>query len=1370
MSDGSTQRKLKRRGYLLLATAILVLPAVGAWYGINTLTANQLDLMQMIEIGDVDGVRYHLHWRRERLDWAIWPGRSPLYRATELGRAKIVEALLQAGVNPDSVDAERETALRLAVREERAAIVETLLRHGCRTDIFGQSEFAPLHYAVFEESLDIIRLLLKYGADPTARSRDPMRLTSLELAAADGKYDGAKVLLENGVPIDHPDTRGRTALYWAAWEGQSGIADLLLEHGAGVNHRDHEGNTPLHFAGDADVVDVLMKHGADVKARSRSGNTALHQQCKFKRDPETVAALISAGIEVNARNDDGRSALMIAVDWELDDDPSAGWDPRSHGPKDRRREKRCSVRIARVLLRAGADPNVTDRFGRTPLFHVLRDGDRETAECFMAHGAPLRGLAWPSALAFAGDQPALEQPDRHFDETYEQRYRPDDLTWAPSFWAIFADHPAAFDAAPGGHGEDEHWRSGISLAAEWGSTSCLRNWRLHKKTLNPKHRQRVPLIEAARYGELEAAEILIRNGAEINRTDDLGHAPLTAALKRRDVAMVKLLLKAGAHPSRRLETKISYRRTVLTEPPMKLAVQSGNIEIVKAMLAAKAKPGYWGSLPYNQPSALAIAREMLAAGGSPEHALQCLYYVQDPAPFVDLYLDAGADVNAVSEGGWTLAHQAAAPVIRALAKHGVDLNRQNDEGWTPLELAVMSGQDSISRQRAARALRELGAAVKGLPPEHMLAFAGDAAGLKDLLAQRPTAVHTTSRGKWTPLHWAAWRGNPATIKVLLEHKADISARNGFKYTPLHVAAFWGSAEAIQLLIDAGADPNAPAQYESRTPLVLAIRSGNPETVRRLLANGLALNPADKDVLPPIAAAMPKPAVFSELVDAGARMRGGRPSSWIYEAVDSGNPAALKWVLANLGDDVGDLDSRLSLCRGNFADELVQLLLQAGASPDGTPDQTTTPLHTFAKRGAVELVRLLIKAGARVNLLDDHNHTPLECAAAAGHRQIVELLKQHQAETGASQIAAGRRQVLATPFWKLAPIPQASPYHPVRPAFTGPRSVFDNPPTMTGAAKEAEIICLGRAASLTKTADTTTVQAGDASMWHSEKAAVWKADFRVAHTLKGEPAETLSVSYPFYPKPKVIVSSVPKTAQVPSKDACILFLDKNGDTTCKPYRHDYYVFPVSKDALRSKADTVAGAFMDSLRGSGLTAEMIDQHFDALHKLLPPEKCRSFALEIAKSANPMTAAYAYLTLIKLDVAPPSAGFADVADQIAGDSNEEIAKLGPRLVNELIKMIKYRKWSDDGLQVLHTILQNPDSRVFAHALTAVAEFARPASEKPLVRCLQNQKLSVRNQYWCLVGLSRIRQEDLCGGRWETFSKAPQKYVNAALTKYRK
>ena len=139
-------------------------------------------------------------------------------------------------------------------------------------------------------------------------------------------------------------------------------------------------------------------------------------------------------------------------------------------------------------------------------------------------------------------------------------------------------------------------------------------------------------------------------------------------------------------------------------------------------------------------------------------------------------------------------------------------------------------------------------------PEHVNAWVGDMtilshiverggrAEILSLLLEHGADMEGQSRGK-TPLSRASWKGNVEAGECLLDHGANINARNNLGETPLFSAVYHGQVEFARMLLinKRGARVNDLDDNFKWTPLHAAVYKRNIQAVRLLLEHGADVN-------------------------------------------------------------------------------------------------------------------------------------------------------------------------------------------------------------------------------------------------------------------------------------------------------------------------------------------------------------------------------------------------------------------------------------------------------------------------------------------------------------------------------------------------
>lgn len=119
---------------------------------------------------------------------------------------------------------------------------------------------------------------------------------------------------------------------------------------------------------------------------------------------------------------------------------------------------------------------------------------------------------------------------------------------------------------------------------------------------------------------------------------------------------------------------------------------------------------------------------------------------------------------------------------------------------------------------------------------------GDTAEITAQLKRDPKLATTWARWGWSPLHLAAFSGDPEAVRLLLDRGVEVNARahTRFKNTPLQAALLAGQVATAKLLLARGADPLV-RQAHGFTPLQEAALHGDRDIIDLLLAAGAELD-------------------------------------------------------------------------------------------------------------------------------------------------------------------------------------------------------------------------------------------------------------------------------------------------------------------------------------------------------------------------------------------------------------------------------------------------------------------------------------------------------------------------------------------------
>ena len=206
---------------------------------------------------------------------------------------------------------------------------------------------------------------------PPVEARDRFESTLLIEAAAAGADRVVIKLVEMNAEIDAKDQTGQSPLAKAAAKGHASTVSFLLEQGADVRTRDNLGYTPMIHAaahGHVDVLQLLSSYGAPVDDKSTGeyfggGSSALHRASTLCK-PAAVRWLLENGADPDVRDADGATPLIGVA-------------------------SRDCIAVAISLIEHGADVNARSRTRpmRSALCWAAAFGEPEMIELLLNAGA-----------------------------------------------------------------------------------------------------------------------------------------------------------------------------------------------------------------------------------------------------------------------------------------------------------------------------------------------------------------------------------------------------------------------------------------------------------------------------------------------------------------------------------------------------------------------------------------------------------------------------------------------------------------------------------------------------------------------------------------------------------------------------------------------------------------------------------------------------------------------------------------------------------------------------------------------------------------------------------------------------------------------
>ncbi|XP_023314366.1 ankyrin repeat domain-containing protein 27-like isoform X1 [Trichogramma pretiosum] len=351
------------------------------------------------------------------------------------------------------------------------------------------------------------------------------------------------------------------------------------------------------------------------------------------------------------------------------------------------------------------------------------------------------------------------------------------------------------------------------------------------------------------------------------------------------------------------------------------------------------------------------------------------------------------------------------------------ITARDERGRTCLHVAALHGQVAVVDYLLNRGAKTSLADADGATALHCAAARGHQNTLLMLLHAGADPNAQDSRGN-TPLHLAADHGHDACVKTLLffgEHSRmpiSVSATNVQGDTALHFASKWGYSGIVELLMEHGADVQA-RNRRGQTPMTLAhsnlvakLLEAQPSmkkcstlgcngTIHKETGTKKRTTQANNTMKP--GASTTKKHGFKYSYRGGGLTEGMHKIDRLFAAVAEGDIRLASYYLGLEGPlsktFVTEHDSPKfchPLCNCDKCVSIEELAYERENKPpvaiNAINSRGETALHIAAGVGCIEIIQLLLDAGAHVNLpTRSEGRTPLHLACQNEHPSAVKLL-------------------------------------------------------------------------------------------------------------------------------------------------------------------------------------------------------------------------------------------------------------------------------------------------------------------------------------------------------------------------------------------
>lgn len=335
---------------------------------IETNNKNLFQLLKLFNYKGADWQSYRHISRKKNIDENLFDQETNLYKAVSAGKIELANYILSNLIERSSYFNDLH---KLILSTKDDSKINVTFKPSINKK--GYYDISPIHFACINSNEKILKKLVEHeGGGGDLHAIDMNMKKAIHYAAVCNGLGPLKYLInEKRVSVDDPDKTKTTPLMYACKWGRYENVKFLLENGADLNRKNGTGGDNAFIIAAKnnrfEIVKYLIENkNIDVNTIGQNRMSALHYAA-INGNEKLLAFLCVKGANINIKDKFGRTPLLLAC-------------------------KSGNIRIVNILLKLKAKINLPDTSNNTPLHYACAFGYLEIVSTLLDEGADINSM------------------------------------------------------------------------------------------------------------------------------------------------------------------------------------------------------------------------------------------------------------------------------------------------------------------------------------------------------------------------------------------------------------------------------------------------------------------------------------------------------------------------------------------------------------------------------------------------------------------------------------------------------------------------------------------------------------------------------------------------------------------------------------------------------------------------------------------------------------------------------------------------------------------------------------------------------------------------------------------------------------------